>query len=119
MQGKTSDEARHEIEDMLRGRMWIHPEQVRVVVRGGVVTLTGAVDRRSTAGIVARLTADVPGVSHVVDQVRFDFDDTDLLVRSRVSRTHPFSADSLPPAGIRRRSRKRGRRLPCQEASMR
>jgi hypothetical protein len=67
------------------------------------------VGRRSTAGIAARLTADVPGVSQVVDRIRFDFDDTDL-VRSRVGRTHPFSADPFPPAGTRRRPGKRSRR---------
>jgi osmotically-inducible protein OsmY len=104
MRDKASDKRRHEmrivgadtpvrreIEDMLHGRMWIRPEQVRVAVRDGVATLTGAVDRRSTAGIAARLTTGVPGVRQVVDQIRFDFDDTDLLVRSEVSRTHPFT----------------------------
>ncbi|GAB1689740.1 BON domain-containing protein [Krasilnikovia sp. M28-CT-15] len=129
MQSKVSDGARHEmstvgadtpvrrdIEDLLRRRMWIHPEQVRVAVRDGVATLTGTVDRRSTAGIAAMLTTDVPGVSRVVNRIRFDFDDTDL-VRSKVSRTHPFSADPFPPAGKRRRRRKPGRRMPDKVAS--
>jgi hypothetical protein len=114
MQGRVSDETRHEmstagagapvrseVEDVLRRRMWIHPGQVRVSVRDGVATLTGAVGRRSTAGIAARLTTDVPGVSEVVNRIRFEFDDTDLA-RSKVGRTHPFSADPFRPAGRRR-----------------
>ncbi|MEU7902677.1 BON domain-containing protein [Actinoplanes sp. NPDC049118] len=131
MKGKVSDEARHEmstvgadipvrreVEDVLRRRMWIHPEQVRVGLRDGVATLTGTVDRRSTAGIAARLATEVPGVSHVVNRIRFDFDDTEL-VRSKVSRTHPFSADPFPPSGMRRRLRRRRRRMPGQGAAAR
>ncbi|MET8152498.1 BON domain-containing protein [Actinoplanes sp. NPDC049668] len=123
MQGKNESSAvgadapvRREVEDVLRRRMWIHPEQVRVSVRDGVATLTGTVDRRSTAGITARLATDVPGVSRVVDRIRFGFDDTDL-VRSKVGRTHPFSADPFPAGGGRRRTRRRGRRIRGQAAS--
>jgi hypothetical protein len=120
MQRKISNAARHEksagrrhpagreAQEVLRRRMWIHPHQVRVSVRDGVATLTGAVDRRSTADIAARLTTSVPGVTQVVDEVRYDFDDTDL-VRSKVSRTHPFSADPFP-AGRQRRPRRRAHR---------
>jgi hypothetical protein len=109
---------RREAEDVLRRRMWIHPHQVRVTVRDGVATLTGAVDRRSTADIAARLTTTVPGVTHVVDQVRYDFDDTEL-VRSKVSRTHPFSADPFPAGRQRRRLRKRSHFRPGRGASVR
>jgi hypothetical protein len=127
MQGKVSDEmntvgtdalVRRDVEDMLRGRMWIPPEQVRVNVRDGIATLTGSVDLRSTASIAARLTTDMPGVSHVVNRIGFVFDDTDL-VRSKISRTHPFRADPFPPAGLCRRPRKRRRRRPGQRASAR
>jgi len=45
---------RRKVEEVLRRRMWIHPEQVQVSVEHGAATLTGAVDRRSTAGIAAR-----------------------------------------------------------------
>jgi hypothetical protein len=40
---------------MLRRRMWISPEQVRVRFDDGTATLTGAVGRRSIADIAARL----------------------------------------------------------------
>jgi len=92
------------VERVLRRRLWIDPARVRVDVRGGVVTLTGTVGRRTTAGIASRLTGQVPGVVAVVDRVRFDFDDT-ALARSRVGRTHPFSAEPFHPEGPARSGR--------------
>ena len=68
----------------------------RVDVDAGVVTLTGTVGRRTTAAIAARLATDVPGVVTVVNNIRFDFDDS-ALARSRVHRTHPFSAEPFYP----------------------
>jgi hypothetical protein len=92
------DEAiRHDIiDDVLRRRLWIDPSQVPVHVDAGVATLTGAVGRRTTAAIAARLTATVPGVVAVLDRIRYDFDDT-ALARSRVNTTHPFSAEPFRP----------------------
>ncbi|MFB9363911.1 BON domain-containing protein [Actinoplanes nipponensis] len=87
---------RRDVEAVLRRRMWIRPDQVAVRVSDGTATLTGAVGRRSTAGIVARLTAAVPGVLRVADRVRYEFDDAELA-RSRVDRTHPFSAEPFRP----------------------
>ncbi|MBG0564795.1 CBS domain-containing protein [Actinoplanes aureus] len=85
-----------EVAEVLRRRLWIGPPQLRAHVREGTVVLTGDVDRRSTADIAARLTAAVPGVTAVADRIRFGYDDGDL-VRSRVSSTHPFSAEPFPP----------------------
>jgi CBS-domain-containing membrane protein len=84
------------IDHVLRRTMWIEPTEVHVDVVAGVATLTGAVGRRTTAAIVARLTREVPGVIAVVDKVRYDFDDT-TLARSRIHRTHPFSAEPFKP----------------------
>jgi len=84
------------VEHVLRRALWIGPEQVRVHVDGGVVTLTGAVGRRSTAAIAARLAGKVPGAVGVADRIGYEFDDT-ALVRSRVGRTHPFSAEPFAP----------------------
>jgi hypothetical protein len=109
---------RREVEGVLRRRMWIHPEQVRVSMRDGVATLTGAVGRRSTAGIAARLTTAVRGVTEVVDRIRYDFDDSDL-VRSKVGRSRPFSADPFPAGRQRRRLGKLRQRRPGQGASAR
>jgi CBS domain-containing protein len=84
------------IDHVLRRILWIDDSRVQVHVDAGVVTLTGAVGRRTTAGIAARLTAQVPGVVAVVDEVRYDFDDV-ALARSRIHRTHPFSAEPFNP----------------------
>ena len=89
---------RREVEAVLRRRLWIGPEQIAVRVSEGAATLTGAVGRRSTAGIATRLTAAVPGVTGVVDHIVHDFDDAELA-RSTVGRTHPFSAEPFHPAG--------------------
>jgi len=109
--GGADAPVRRRVEEVLRRRMWIHPEQVQVSVEEGAATLTGAVDRRSTAGIAVRLASAVPGVTEVVGRIRYDFDDTHL-VESKVNRTHPFSADPFPPGRRRRRisTRLRGRR---------
>ncbi|MEH1130551.1 CBS domain-containing protein [Micromonospora sp. CPCC 206061] len=84
------------IQRVLRKTLWIGPDQVQVDVRDGVVTLTGAVGRRTTASIAARLSRQVPGVASVVDHIGYDFDDT-ALARSRVNRNHPFSAEPFHP----------------------
>jgi hypothetical protein len=84
------------VEHVLRRVLWIDPSQVQVHVDAGVVTLTGEVGRRTTAAIAARLAARVPGVVAVIDQIRDTFDDT-ALARSRIHRTHPFSAEPFKP----------------------
>jgi CBS domain-containing protein len=86
------------VEHVLRRTLWIDPNRVHVDVNDGVVTLTGTVGRRTTAGIAVRLTGHVAGVASVVDRLDFEFDDT-ALARSRVSRTHPFSAEPFHPRG--------------------
>ncbi|MGX6603981.1 CBS domain-containing protein [Micromonosporaceae bacterium Da 78-11] len=94
---RSDDAIRHDItHDVLRRTLWIEPQQVGVCVDAGVVTLTGEVGRRSTAAIAGRLSADVTGVLHVVNNITYGFDDT-TLVRSRISRTHPFSAEPFRP----------------------
>jgi len=84
------------IHHVLRRTMWIGPNEVQADVAAGVATLTGAVGRRTTAAIVARLTGQVPGVVAVVNNVHYDFDDT-TLARTRIHRTHPFSAEPFKP----------------------
>jgi hypothetical protein len=80
------------IDHVLRRVLWIDTSQVQVHVNAGVVTLTGAVNRRTTAAIAARLAARVAGVVAVINQIRDTFDDT-TLTRSRTHRMHPFSAE--------------------------
>jgi CBS domain-containing protein len=84
------------IDQVLRRTLWIDTNQVQVHTNAGVVTLTGTVGRRTTAMIAARLTAEVPGVVAVVNEITDSFDDT-KLARSRIGRTRPFSAEPFQP----------------------
>jgi CBS domain-containing protein len=94
---RTDDTIRRDIEDrVLRRTLWMEPGQVRAAVSDGVVTLTGTVGRRTTAAIAVRLVSGVPGVVTVIDKLDHEFDDT-KLARSRVGRTHPFSAHPFDP----------------------
>lgn len=64
------------VEHVLRRTLLIDPGRVRVDVHDGVVTLTGTVGRRTTAGAAARLAGHVRGVTAVVDRIDFEVDDT-------------------------------------------
>jgi CBS domain-containing protein len=59
--------------------LWIEPTEVDVAVRAGIVTLTGHLDRRSTADIVVAFTKATPGVVDVVDKLDCDTDDRDTV----------------------------------------
>lgn len=63
------------VENVLRRMLWIDPLTVKPEVHDGVVTLTGSLDRRSTAELAVHVTKSVPGVIQVVDQIIFEFDD--------------------------------------------
>ncbi|MEU4217413.1 CBS domain-containing protein [Actinoplanes sp. NPDC026623] len=90
-------------EDVLRqvvGRTpQIAPGTIQVGVDDGMVTLTGHTDRKTTAVAVARLTATVPGVTDVVDLLRFDVDDT-ITATPRAPGPRPFRGlrTARPPA---------------------
>ena len=72
---RGDDAIREEIRDqVLRRTLWVDPETITVVVDGGVVTLGGTADRRSTAQITVRLCESV-------DQLRYEYDDTAYLNR--------------------------------------
>lgn len=77
------------IKDVLQDTLWIAPGHVEVSVTGGVVTLAGKLDSRTTAQMVARLATAVPGVVKVVDQLGFHYDDSEMA-NSRSYRFHPF-----------------------------
>jgi CBS-domain-containing membrane protein len=65
--------------DVLRRTLWIDPDTVQIDVVDGAVTIGGRVDRRSVAGLIVRLTADVPGVVSVTDRLAWDFDDSEAV----------------------------------------
>jgi CBS domain-containing protein len=88
------------IDQVLRG-LWIDQSTVDVRVSAGVVTLTGQVDRTSTAAIVVRATHTVPGVVDVIDHLVGEVDDA-AAVNSRWHRGHAFSAEPQDIAGSSR-----------------
>lgn len=74
---RTDDELRDEIAGALIPTMLPSAyERIGVEVRSNVVTLSGELDRRSDAEILARLTREVDGVVGVVDYLRYRWDDT-------------------------------------------
>src|SRR4051812_21711082 len=59
---RSEEEIRRDVVDEILRRLLVLDEGlVQVEVAGGVVTLSGAVDRRSTAEIASRLSRQVPG----------------------------------------------------------
>ncbi|MEV4624227.1 CBS domain-containing protein [Asanoa sp. NPDC049573] len=81
---RHDDDIRHDVvTEVLRRILGISDDAVTVTVVGGVVTLAGRLDRRSSAEIAAQLTLQVSGVVDIIDKVEFDFDDVDPVLYSR------------------------------------
>ena len=57
------------VENVLQRALWIDPVCVEIDVIDGRVAVAGRLERKSTAGLVVRLIADVPGVVAVVDRL--------------------------------------------------
>jgi CBS domain-containing protein len=83
---EIADDVGHEV---LERMLLTEPGRVTVRVRGGVVTMTGRVDRFSTARLAVKLARSVPGVVGVIDRLGFDFDDRKLAEASQF-RPGPF-----------------------------
>jgi len=88
------DEAiRGDVVDLILNGFWVDPSTVDIGVVAGVVTLSGAVDRTSTARILARAAHTVPGVVDVVDRLTGEYDDSatpnSSLYRGHTSSTQP------------------------------
>lgn len=74
---RSDDDICEEVtEGVLRQMLWIDPLTVKACVADGVVTLTGEVDRRSSAQICAHVCRQVPGVVQVVERLSWSYDDT-------------------------------------------
>ncbi len=74
---RTDDELRDEIIGALvPALLWPAPAGLGVDVRWNVVTLTGEVDRKSDAEILARSAKGLDGVVGVVNELSFRWDDT-------------------------------------------
>ncbi|MER6594865.1 CBS domain-containing protein [Micromonospora purpureochromogenes] len=70
-----ADIRRDVIGGVLRRMLGVGDGVVEVTVHGGVVTLTGQLDRWSTVHLALRLTAQVSGVVEVVDALGYAVDD--------------------------------------------
>jgi CBS domain-containing protein len=87
---RTDEQIERDVRDeVLRRTLWVEPETVDVTVRGGVVTLAGSTDRRSTAQLAVKLVHSVPGVVEVVDQLGYEFDDREIA-KSHYYGPNPF-----------------------------
>ena len=63
---RSDEEIEKEIEDdVLLRTLWIDPSPLQVTVRGGLVSVSGTVDRRSEAELVGAYVSRVPGVVDV------------------------------------------------------
>ncbi len=65
-------------QDVLLRTLWIDPDQFEVEVSDGVATIRGAVDRRSTAGMIVRSVENVPGIVAVNAEIAWNVDDRDI-----------------------------------------
>jgi CBS domain-containing protein len=79
-------------EEVLLRILWLDPSSFKVTVHGGVASISGHVERRSTAGMVEQLSAMVPGIIGVHTDVTWAVDD---------SRVEPVSIDPVFPFGAR------------------
>jgi CBS domain-containing protein len=68
--------AREVREDVIRRTLWIDPDTIRVVVRDGVVTLEGQVERRSLIPVLERLVLSTEGVVAFEHRLSYLADDT-------------------------------------------
>lgn len=60
--------------------MWLDPDKFEVQVKRGVARVKGSVVKRSTAEVIARLLAMVPGVVSVETDIAWDLDDGGVTV---------------------------------------
>jgi osmotically-inducible protein OsmY len=63
---------------VLEHDLWLDPTEFTVDVTDGVATVSGSVARRSTAEMIARMVATVPGVLDTRTDVSWRFDDSRL-----------------------------------------
>jgi CBS domain-containing protein len=73
---RTDEDLREEVVDKIIPTILpADADTIEVAVQSNVITLSGEVDRRSDADILARMTLDMDGVVDVINQLRFRWDD--------------------------------------------
>lgn len=65
-------------DDVLLRVLWIDPSSFEVDVEHGVATISGRVDRHSTADMIERAVRTVPGIVDVVCAVTWNVEDEDV-----------------------------------------
>lgn len=76
---RRDDEALTAIRDqVIRKTMWLDPDDMLLEVHEGVAHIAGTVDRQSTAAIIERLMGLVDGIDLVVNDLRWEMDDSEL-----------------------------------------
>jgi CBS domain-containing protein len=74
---RTDEDLREEVVDKIIPTILpSDADTIQVAVQSNVITLSGEVDRRSDADILARVTREMDGVVDVVNRLRFRWDDS-------------------------------------------
>jgi CBS domain-containing protein len=79
-------------EDVIHRALWLDPSSFAVHVRDGVASISGHVDRKSTAEMVRHATSVVPGIVDVETSITWAMDD---------DRVRPAPVDLVTPFGPR------------------
>jgi CBS-domain-containing membrane protein len=69
--------------EVIRQMLWLDPASFTIEVRDGVASISGSVDRRSTADMIARSIAMIPGIVDVDASVRWRIEDGDITPAER------------------------------------
>jgi CBS domain-containing protein len=90
---RTDEELRHEVlSTLIPSLLLAAPEAVQVSVHWNVVSLSGEVDRKSTAEILKRMTRELDGVVEVIDRLCYRWDDSSTTAVPPVSLERSFRA---------------------------
>ncbi len=93
---RADEEIAREIrEDVIRRTLWIDPATIRVVVRTGIVSAEGQLERRSLIAVLERLVLATEGVVAFEDHLSYLTDDV----------TPPFDVSSSWPTPFSRAGR--------------
>jgi CBS domain-containing protein len=81
---RSDEELRNTIShDVLHQLLWLDPASFTVLVHDGVASISGHVERRSTAEMIERSVAMVPGIVNVRASVTWRFEDRELVPAER------------------------------------
>lgn len=76
---RSDDELARTIrDDVLLRMLWLDPDRFEVQVESGVASIRGQADRRSSAEMIGRVVAMVPGIVDVLDFVTWALDDSEF-----------------------------------------